>query len=478
MIPSPPIGRGALPVRECLWSLIALGAFLVAQLAPSCAPLVVVYVFALIQLARGKTWRRAFYPGLCVGVAIGAVHLTFFWTIFSGGAAALWLVFAVWLGLFAAASQVCLRTFGSRGWFLVPFLWMGFEYFRSELYPLKFAWLSPGYTFSGGDAQAWVGWFGVYGIGLVIAALATVAAALPTSRKGISASVLMSGMVLLGLPSLIPMAGPEVPKGRTVRVAGLQLEFPTEREVIAQLGGLMRHHPEIELIVLPEYTLGEEPSAALKSWCRTNRVHLIVGGKQPAPGNNFLNTAYVISPDGEVIFGQVKSVPIQFFKDGLPATEQRLWASPWGDIGICICYDLSYTRVTDRLAQMGAQALIVPTMDVTDWGQRQHELHARIAPARAREYGIPVFRIASSGISQNINSLGKQIGSAPFPGQGSILLGELVLGQKARLPLDRFLVGFTPWLGVVVGWAILKGFLGRSQKPPSPQDSPAPSPLP
>ena len=93
-------------------------------------------------------------------------------------------------------------------------------------------------------------------------------------------------------------------------------------------------------------------------------------------------------------------MPIQFFKDGLPAREQRLWDSPWGKIGLCICYDLSYARVTDRLVRLGAQAMIVPTMDVVDWGQREHELHARVAPIRSAEYGIPIFRVASSGISQ------------------------------------------------------------------------------
>jgi predicted amidohydrolase len=109
------------------------------------------------------------------------------------------------------------------------------------------------------------------------------------------------------------------------------------------------------------------------------------------------NTAFVIGTNGELVFRQGKSVPIQFFKDGLPAPDQKLWESPWGPLGLCVCYDLSYTRVTDKLARLGAKAIIVPTMDVADWGLRQHELHARVAPVRAAEYGIPIFRLASSG---------------------------------------------------------------------------------
>ena len=120
----------------------------------------------------------------------------------------------------------------------------------------------------------------------------------------------------------------------------------------------------------------------------------------PSSRRTFYNTAFVIDPRGEVVFRQAKCVPIQFFKDGLPALEQRVWDSPWGKIGFCICFDLSYRRVADALIRSGAQALIVPTMDLAEWGAHQHRLNARIAPIRAAEYGIPIFRLASSGISQ------------------------------------------------------------------------------
>ena len=83
----------------------------------------------------------------------------------------------------------------------------------------------------------------------------------------------------------------------------------------------------------------------------------------------------MINPEGRVEFKQAKSVPVQFFVDGMPAKSQAVWESPWGKIGICICYDLSYSRVTDRLIRQGARALIVPTMDMIAWGGHEHELH-------------------------------------------------------------------------------------------------------
>jgi apolipoprotein N-acyltransferase len=225
------------------------------------------------------------------------------------------------------------------------------------------------------------------------------------------------------------------------------------------------------LIVLSEYTLDGEPTEQLKSWCRDNQKFLIVGGKDSSPGTNYYNTAFVISTNGEVVFKQVKSVPIQFFKDGLPAPEQKLWDSPWGKIGICICYDLCYTRVTDELVRQGAQMLIVPTMDVADWGRHQHELHARVAPVRAAEYGIPIFRVASSGISQGVDAWGRVRSSAPFPGEGEMIFFGVNLrpDRHGSLPLDRYLaplcVGVT---GLFVLWLAVTAFRRKPAEKPQP----------
>jgi apolipoprotein N-acyltransferase len=172
----------------------------------------------------------------------------------------------------------------------------------------------------------------------------------------------------------------------------------------------------------------------------------------------------VIGPEGEIVFRQAKCVPIQFFKDGLPAPKQGLWDSPWGKLGFGICYDASYTRVTDELIRQGAQGLIFPTMDVEDWGNHQHQLHARIAPMRAAEYAVPVFRLCSSGISQFADQTGRVLDSAPFPGQGAILSAQMQLSTRGRMPPDRWLalssVGLTAalsaWLALDCVWRRLQ----------------------
>ena len=140
-------------------------------------------------------------------------------------------------------------------------------------------------------------------------------------------------------------------------------------------------HPDAELFVLSEYTFDGPVTTNVLNWCRMNGKHLVVGGKDPV-GDDFYNTAFVVGPSGEILFKQVKAVPIQFFADGLPALEQKIWDSPWGKLGILTCYDLSYTRVVDELVRQGAQALINPTMDMMEWGEYQHALHSRVPPVR------------------------------------------------------------------------------------------------
>jgi apolipoprotein N-acyltransferase len=424
------------------WAAAAAATFCIAYASPFTSLFVVFYVFALLQLARAATWRKAFYPGLAVGFVIGAAQLGFFWTIFGPGAAALWLVFGVWIGFFAVLSRQFLRRFGAGWWtVIVPFLWLGLEYFRSELYFLRFAWCSPGIAFSFTPWLAPYSAAGAYGLAFLMVLLCALALFRFHGCGWKTAGFLVPAMGLILLWGWL--ASPREPSDGSakskLRVAGVQMEFPTEKEILIRLNELLRKRPETELIVLSEYTLQEPPSAAIKEWCRQKRRHLIIGGKDPAPENNFFNTAFVISPEGEIIFRQVKSVPIQFFKDGLPAAAQTLWNSPWGKIGICICYDLSYTRITDNFIRQGAEALIAPTMDVADWGRRQHELHARIAPVRAAEYGVPIFRVASSGISQLVGRDGRVLASSPFPGDGAFISGTLDLRGPGSLPLDRYL---------------------------------------
>ncbi len=419
------------------WAFLAVASFHLAYQFEICAPLIVVFLLSIFQLARVATRPQATAIGIGLGMAIYAPQLSFFWTIFGPAAIALWFVLAFWLALYLMLQRFALLRCGSFwGALCAPFLWTGLEYFRSELYYLRFSWLNIGYVFASSPDFALLGWLGMYGVGFVLMFIATVMARWRIAGWAVTVSL----VVIYAL--LLPTIRKEFPLPR-LAIAGVQLEFPDEKDVPKALDDVVARHPDAELIVLSEYTFDGPVPKAVKDWCAKSRRHLIAGGKDflNAAQTDYFNTAFVIGPDGGELFKQVKSVPIQFFTDGRPAVEQKLWNSPWGKLGICICYDLSYTQVTDELIRQGAQAIIVPTMDIQEWGERQHRLHARVAPVRAAEYGVPILRLCSSGMSQVIDRYGNVVATASFPGQGESLGAALELPRRGgRLPWDRVAV--------------------------------------
>ena len=139
-----PLGWG----KSILWLVLAVACFHAAYTSlkfPAAGLLIFGYAFGLVRLTDQPTVRRAFYFGLATGFLCYAPQLFFFWRIFNAAAIVLWLVLAFWIGLFAAIVCGCIRRWGkAKTLWLVPIVWTGLEYFRSELYYLKFSWLNIG----------------------------------------------------------------------------------------------------------------------------------------------------------------------------------------------------------------------------------------------------------------------------------------------------------------------------------------------
>lgn len=443
-----------------LWLALAVACFNAAYASvkwPIAGLLIFGYAIFLVRLTDQSTVRRAFYFGFGAGMLCVGPQLFFFWRIFGPAAIVIWIVLAFWIGLFTAISCGCIRRWGrAKAAWLIPVLWTGIEYFRSELYYLRFSWLNVGYALPPEFSL-----IGMYGIGFVAFAIGSAVfvqrpvAALPVI--GILSAALIS---VLG--RVADVSGP------SLSITGIQMEFPSESILPLVLDQALKKHPEAPIFVLSEYTLDGPVPDSLKRWCREHSRYLVVGGKDPAGKDNFYNTAFVVGTNGDVIFKQVKSVPIQFFKDGLPAPKQECWNSPWGKIGICICYDLAYTRVTDRLVREGAQLLIVPTMDVEEWGRHEHELHSRVAPLRAAECRIPIFRVASSGVSQAVAADGHVIAQTSMPGVGQIISAKLRLVKRGSVPVERYFaqicVGVTGIVTVVLLFLTWRDGRGKAER--------------
>jgi apolipoprotein N-acyltransferase len=405
--------------------------------------LILVFLFATIRLASAPSARIAFWVAFLTGYACYAVHLSFFWNIFKQAAVALWCIPALWTAIFVILLRAALKRFGPvAGLLAAPVLWTGIEYFRSELYYLRFTWATPGLAFSNdtGVVQA-LG--GVYGAGFWLMAVAVVFHCFV--RLGWKRQIFyFCAAVLAGtfLSLLIPAKSKSRGGSPQLNYVGLSIFQEGDLEVIRQLDLALAAHPYTDVFILGEYAFDEAVPRRVREWCARHQRHLIAGGKDEQPDGAYYNTAFVISTNGEVVFKQAKCVPIQFFNDGLPAPSQQVWESPWGRIGFGICYDLSFTRVMDRVIAQKPQALIIPTMDLNDWGAQQQRLHTRIAPVRAVEYGVPVLRVCTEGISQHTQPTHQivNIPGVPHPAiQGTLALLDARQADRLRPPVDRFL---------------------------------------
>jgi apolipoprotein N-acyltransferase len=134
--------------KSILWLALAVACFHAAYTSvkfPALGLFIFGYAYFLVRLTDQPNVRRAFYFGLTTGFLCAAPQLFFFWKIFGPAAIVLWLIFAFWIGMFAAIVCGSIRRWGkAKAMWLVPIVWTGIEYFRSELYYLKFSWMNLG----------------------------------------------------------------------------------------------------------------------------------------------------------------------------------------------------------------------------------------------------------------------------------------------------------------------------------------------
>src|ERR1039458_8027692 len=311
--------------KSFLWLALAVMSFHLAYTSlkfPAAGLLIFGYAFGLVKLADQPNVRRAFYFGLATGFLCYAPQAWFLWKIFNAAAIVLWLVLAFWIGLFAAIVCGSIRRWGKvKAIWLIPVVWTGIEYFRSELYYLKFSWLNVGYAYPNFQIAPFVT-LGMYGVGFTFFFAAVILAFRNSFRtlhlKGASLALLLLIPLawLFQLDSAMRIYAYRA-NHQPVSIVGVQMEFHSEKVIPRMLDQAFAKYTNAPIFVLSEYTLDGPVPDSLKNWCREHSRFLVVGGKDPMGADNFYDTAFVVGTNGDIVLKQAKCVPIQFFHDGL-----------------------------------------------------------------------------------------------------------------------------------------------------------------
>src|SRR5262249_12426819 len=154
-----------------------------------------------------------------------------------------------WIALFVVLARFChQRLPGVTAAIVVPILWTGLEFFRSELYYLRFSWLNVGYALSGTALQPLAHWFGMYGLGFLAMAAAVGISRGSFKQRGLLAFRLAGVVVvILFLQAYVSWKPGATPARNALRVAGVQLEFASGAEVLEALDMLLLAQPNADL---------------------------------------------------------------------------------------------------------------------------------------------------------------------------------------------------------------------------------------
>ncbi|NBD29224.1 MAG: amidohydrolase [Alphaproteobacteria bacterium] len=131
--------------------------------------------------------------------------------------------------------------------------------------------------------------------------------------------------------------------------------------------------------------------------------HILAGSGPARVGNGVVNRSWLVAPSGAVEY-QDKLILTPYERDRLamtPGEELRLFDTALGRIGVLVCYDSEFPLLARRLAEGGANMILVPSCTDFPAGQTRVRQSAR---ARAIENQCLVVqaplvgRVASCGI--------------------------------------------------------------------------------
>lgn len=167
---------------------------------------------------------------------------------------------------------------------------------------------------------------------------------------------------------------------------------------------------------------GGEIWQALSDMAKENGLYLVAGSVPEDDGGKTYNTSYVFDPEGKCI---AKHRKVHLFdidvKGGQRFMESETltagdslttFDTPWGKMGLCICYDIRFPEWTRLMALEGVKAVFIPAAFNMTTGPAHWELSFR---ARALDNQIYLFGCAPArDMEVSYHSWGHSIATNPW----------------------------------------------------------------
>lgn len=178
--------------------------------------------------------------------------------------------------------------------------------------------------------------------------------------------------------------------------------FVLTPEVTNCLSSSRKHQQDVLQHEADDITL-----AAIRAEARALGIWISIGSlalKTDDADGRFANRSFMISPAGEIVarydkihMFDVNVSATETYRESAgyrPGTHAAMAKTPFGTVGLSICYDLRFAGLYRRLAQAGAEILLVPSAFSATTGEAHWETLLR---ARAIETGAFVLAAAQTG---------------------------------------------------------------------------------
>ena len=162
---------------------------------------------------------------------------------------------------------------------------------------------------------------------------------------------------------------------------------------------------------------GGEITSALAGMARDNGIWLVGGSVPELDNGRVYNTSFIYSPEGERVARHRKAhlfdIDVkggQRFRESDTFTAgdgPTLFDTPWGRLGVCVCFDIRFPLFIRQYCDMGAKALIAPAAFNMTTGPLHWELlfRARAVDDQFFTFGCAPARDVEAGYVSYANSI-------------------------------------------------------------------------
>jgi apolipoprotein N-acyltransferase len=402
---------------------------------------------------------------------------------------------AIFPAFFALLQGYAFRSFGVKGVWLAPFLWVTNEWLRATL-GFAFPWVMLGTSQSRvlPIVQA-ASVVGVYGLSFLLVLVSAAAAAVTLSRRRphvVGAAVTLVSIAVIAMAGAVRVQQAALlTRGRPLRVGLVQGNVPEEEKLVAgNRDAILTRYIDLsrrtlalgaDVVLWPEssapfyFDLDTTLAAPVRRLAAETHTPFVIGSDEferwPA-GDRYYNSAVLVDADGRsrgsyrkmrlVPFGEyvpLKSLLffvgplVQAVSDFTPGTEPRVF-----DIGgsrrlsVAICYESVYPWIGRAFVERGSQLLATITNDA--WFGRSSAAfqHFDQGAIRAVEEGRYVVRAANTGISGAVDPYGRAVAATDLFVPAAFVVDVRLLSD---LTWYGRLGDVVVWLGLAVALGVL-----------------------